>query len=441
MKEANVIALHKAGDRNIPNNYRPVSLTPIIAKIMESIMHDKLTSHIENNDLINSCQHGFRKNYSTTSNMIYFWNDITSYANNHHEISIIYTDLRKAFDSVPHDLLIYKLRRLGIQHNNIKWFSSFLENRQQSVRINDSISNHIHIQSGVPQGGVLSGTLFNLYIGDMVDDLRYLKASMYADDTKLYGPLLDQQTKQHIQTDIDSVVNWCKRWRLSLNVNKCFFLHYRPAHSNQEYPTYFMDDCELQRKESARDLGVTVCQNLKLHDQVSKACKDATRQINIIRRTFVSRDPKFLASMYKMHVRPRLEYCIQMWNPVYAGDIERMEKVQNRYTRLVINGQSMTPAQRNHRLGITSHRTRRLRGDLIQMYKMISDTSLFPRSSITRTRGHSQKLEVPVARNNIRKHSFTVRNVNVWNSLPAEIVNAETINVFKSKIDLYLAQN
>ena len=441
MKESTVVALHKAGDTSEPSNYRPVSLTPIIAKVMESIMHDNLLVHIENNQLIHESQHGFRKNHSTTTNLIYFWNDITNYANKKNEISIIYTDLRKAFDSVPHDLLLFKLSKLGIQNENFQWFASFLENRQQAVRINDSSSIPIHAASGVPQGGVLSGTLFNLFIGDMVHELKYLKASLYADDAKFYGPVHDSQSKLLIQEDINRVVDWCDRWRLRLNTSKCFFIHYRPPRSTGDYPTYFIGEDELQRRQSGRDLGVTVSENLKLHEQVQRACKEATKQINIIRRTFVSRNPEFLANMFKMHVRPKLEYCAPMWNPTYSGDIQRLEKVQNRFTRLLPNARTMTPAERNRRLGITSHETRRLRGDLIHMFKLSHDTSLFPRCTDPRTRGHSKKLQVPRMNNDLRKHSFAVRNVPTFLERSTRRNCKFREYCFKSRIDYFFSEN
>ena len=127
----------------------------------------------------------------------------------------------------------------------------------------------------------------------------------------------------------------------------------------------------------------------------------------------------FLASMYKMHVRPKLEYCVQTWNPVYAGDIDMIEKVQNRFSRLLPHGSILSPQERNRVLGITSHQTRRLRGDLILMYQLIDNNrNMFQRSVDSRTRGHCKKLAVQHSNNNLRNHSFALRHINVWNALP-----------------------
>ena len=140
-----------------------------------------------------------------------------------------------------------------------------------------------------------------------------------------------------------------------------------------------------------------------------------------------------------MHVRPQMEYCGQTWDPVYSGDTIKMEKVQNRFTKLLRHGRVMTPAERNEALGITDHKTRRMRGDLIYMFKLMHNENLFTIASDGRTRGHSRRLRTNISRNNLRKHSFTERNVALWNSLPDNVVNSESLNIFKNKLDEYLS--
>ena len=149
----------------------------------------------------------------------------------------------------------------------------------------------------------------------------------------------------------------------------------------------------------------------------------------------MTRNPKFLESIYKSIVRPRLEYCVQAWNPVYSGDVIKMEAVQNRFTRLLNHGSVMTPTERNAMLHITDHETRRRRGDLIYTYKMLEKDSLFRRSTENRTRGNSKKLIIERCSNNIRKHYFSVRNVPQWNNLPEQVVSAESVNIFKNRLD------
>ena len=170
---------------------------------------------------------------------------------------------------------------------------------------------------------------------------------------------------------------------------------------------------------------------------MDNACKKANRQISTIRRTFKSRNPRFLETMFKTYVRPHLEYCVQVWSPVNKGDITAMELVQNRFTRMLPQSSVMTQEERNRTLKITSHQCRRLRGDLIYIYKLFS-TKLFVPSTNSSTRGHNKKLTLQFARNNIRKHSFGLRSIENWNNLPENIVNAPNLNIFKSRLDDFL---
>ena len=130
LKSANVIPLHKKGKKNLAKNYRPISLTPIITMIFGNIYADHLVKHLDDNHIISNAQHGFRRIRSTKSNMLEFWDTITEYADQSIPDTVIYTDLRKAFDSVPHDLLLQKLEAYGIKGRNLEWLRSYLDNRK-----------------------------------------------------------------------------------------------------------------------------------------------------------------------------------------------------------------------------------------------------------------------------------------------------------------------
>ena len=356
------------------------------------------------------------------------------------EIVVIYTDLRKAFDAVPHDLLLFKLQKYGISGRTLSWMKSFLTDRSQRVRINNSFSDTIKIESGVPQGGVLSGLLFIVYINDMPENLRYLKCSMYADDAKLFTPILSSDSHQQIQEDLNALRKWCESWRMRLNAEKCFLLHYKPRGRNSTPPHLLINNVPLETRETASDLGVIISHDLKFHEQVSAACKKATKQINIIKRTFVSRSPFFLliCTVQDVCEAPFRTLCIAVWNPSYVGDILSLEKTQNRFTKLLRHGSVMTSGERNVYLGISSHKARRLGGDLLFMYKRFDEGRLFQPVTNPRTRGHSKKICLEIINNSLRQHSFAVRSVREWNSLPEEIVSAPALNIFKNRLDSFM---
>ena len=360
LKSANVIPIHKGGDKTLPKNYRPISLTPIITKIFERIYADILTKHLDDHQILSPAQHGFRKKRSTTTNLLQFWDTVTDLADQSTPLSIIYTDLRKAFDSVPHDLLLQKLKAYGIQGKNLEWMRSYLSNRRQRVLINGTPSEYIEVESGVPQGGVLSGILFSLYINDLPNIIQKCHVSLYADDAKIYAAVRNNEDVKLIQKDIDALMEWCRKWRLNMSTEKCFFLHFIPRNSkNSITPIYKMNNEELERRSHAKDLGITISDDLKFHKHTQNICNKTKGEIGRIRRSFVTRSPCFLTNLYKTYVSPHLEFCSTVWNPVYQMDIDRIEKVQNKFTRLLKYSRVMTPAERNSYLNISTHQERR----------------------------------------------------------------------------------
>ena len=410
LKTAHITPLHKSSDRTLPNNYRPISITPIIAKIFESIVKDHIEAHLTKYHIISNLQHGFCKGKSTSTNLLEYWNTMTHLSEKSLSITVIYTDLKKAFDSVPHDMLLYKLRRIGIMGRTYEWLKNFLLNRTQIVEINRKLSSPVGVESGVPQGGVLSGMLFSIFINDLPDALRTCSISLYADDAKKFSPIYDHTTIQLIQEDLNRLTAWCKQWRLNLNPNKCFQIQYNPRSQARTFiPEYFIENHKLEQRANAKDLGVTISADLKFHKHVDNICSRANQEIGRIRRSFKSRSPQFLSNMYKLYVRPHIEYAVELWNPVYAGDVQKLEKVQNKMTRLLNHGSFMAPEERNTMLGIESHENRRRRGDLIVMFNHIDNNSFFNLREPSGRRGHSKTVIVPCPRNVLRSHSFACR--------------------------------
>ena len=442
MKKANISPIFKAGDRTDPSNYRPVSITPIIAKIFERIIKESIEQHVANNYILSEFQHGFRRNRSTSTNLIQFMNDLANYANESKSISIVYTDLRKAFDCVPHDLLLFKLSKYGITGKTNLWLEDFLANRLQKVRIGDEYSTSSEVLSGVPQGGALSGLLFSLYINDLAQHIEKASISLYADDAKIYLPIVSEESVADMQEDLNRMTKWCHDWRMSINPTKCYLLQYNPRATTRQFnPGYNIGNEPIRRSATIKDLGILMSEQLKFHSQVDHACRRAHAEINRIRRSFVCRSPKFIADMYKMFVRPHLEYAVEVWNPCSRGDILKMEKVQNKMTKLIPAGNLLNPHERNSALGLTTHEERRLRGDLINMYKHIENPSLFRMRNEPRFRGHSKTICIPISNCLIKKHSFSARSINKWNALPESVVNSENLNSFKRNIDIYMSAN
>ena len=179
-KQARVLPLHKSGGQEVMDNYRPISILPVISKIAEKAVNVQLEQYLHHHGLLNAFQSGFRRHHSTLTTVTYFCESIRRSTDAGKLTGALFIDLKKAFDTVPHDDLICKLRRFGFEENSLAWMASYLTNRSQAVCVGDELSSPMPVLSGVPQGSILGPVLFTLYINDLPSCIQF---SNIADDT------------------------------------------------------------------------------------------------------------------------------------------------------------------------------------------------------------------------------------------------------------------
>ena len=235
--DACVTAIHKKGLKSAVENYRPVSITSIICKFMESIVRDKIVDHMVVNDLISHKQHGFVPNRNCMSNLLTCLEKWTKLLENGDPIDVVYTDFAKAFDRVPHQRLLQKMKSLGIVGNTLNWVKSFLSGRRQRVRVENQYSLWKAVMSGIPQGSVLGPILFVLFINDM-PDVCTSTCQLFADDAKKFKKVRSQEDVDVLQDDLRKLHDWSTKWQLPFNLDKCKVLHL--GRSNQKH-VYVMD--------------------------------------------------------------------------------------------------------------------------------------------------------------------------------------------------------
>ena len=239
--EAYISPIYKKGNKNMCENYRPVSLTSVLCKLMESIIRDKLLEHMRKNDIISNKQHGFVPFGSCMSNLlicIEMWSEMIE-ANC--SMDVIYTDFAKAFDRVSHAKLLQKIKSVGIVGNTCVWIRSLLKDRSQKVRVDDAYSSSAKVKSGIPQGSVLGPIPFIIFINDMPDIIEST-CQMFADDANIFCKVNTNTDSMRLQDDLTRLSEWSKLWKLPFNIGKCKSLH--NGRSNNR-TIYKMDNQEL----------------------------------------------------------------------------------------------------------------------------------------------------------------------------------------------------
>jgi hypothetical protein len=440
---AHVVPIHKSGSTNDPANFRPISLTCNDSKLMESTVADALICHALEHNLLFPTQFGFLPRRSCMLQLIEFVDWLATVVNDKDCADVVYLDLRKAFDRVPKRRLLAKLKSQGVCGTLLKWLDSFLSNRSQSVLVNGTPSTSIEVTSGVPQGSVLGPVLFLYYINDI--DLHVSSGILkFADDTKLFRRLHVSHPASlaldlaDMQSDLNSLTQWCDQWMMEFNVKKCACLHF--GHNNP-CQQYFLGHDPIPNKSREKDLGVIISDSLKFSDHCSDAVRRAEYVLWCIRRSIQYMSKPIFLQLYKTLVRPILEYCSSVWCPHYVRDVQLIEKVQRRATKLHGPARHLDYDNRLRLLGIQSLATRRYRSDLILLYKIVHGlvdlpvAALFDFARDSGVRGHILKLQPrPAARVNSVKSTFAYRVISHWNQLPENVVCAPSVAAFKSRL-------
>lgn len=450
---SNVTPVFKKGSKSEPGNYRPVSLTSNICKLMERVINVPLGDYLNKNVLENT-QHGFRKGRSCQTNLIEFLDEVSGWIDDGKSVDILYLDFAKAFDKVDHERMMVKLAAAGVDGKLLAWIRDWLSNRYQRVVVDGEASEWLPVDSGLPQGTGLAGPLFTVFVGDM-DKVILAFLRKFADDTKLARIIQSIKDAELFQNDIDRLVEWAKEWAMVFNQAKCKVMHL--GHNNPRY-AYTMDGVTLSETEEERDLGVMIDSSLKPSTQCEIAAKKANQILGLITRSFHYRTKSTLVPLFKTLVRPKLEFAAAAWNPWLEKDIECLEKVQRRLIRMISNVKGSTYEEKLKDAGLTTLKDRRERGDLIEAYKTLNGFNNVIKASWFEIKDpvqnhHSTRSTTTMgdegdgvnrvsiarerARTEFRNQTYRFRTARGWNALPDNVRNAKSINAFKNAYDAW----
>ena len=440
---ATVIPIFKKGCPSDPTNYRPISLTCIPCKIMESIIKDHMLRHLESNNLLSATQHGFTSHKSTFTQLVECLHDWTSAAEQHLPVHIVYIDFSKAFDSVSHPKLLYKLSRLGFSDKLITWISAFLNNRYQRVKCGDSFSTLKPVTSGVPQGSVLGPILFLLFINDLAKQNLDCTIKLFADDLKIYKTIRSPLDYISIQNALNFISDWSDTWQLPISVIKCACLI---LGKKGEIHNYVLSGQVLPCVDNCMDLGIGIDRDLNFAQHISKIVSKAKSRCSLLLKCFISSDANTLVKAYTVYVRPLLEYNCAIWSPYFKKDINLIESVQRYFTRCMyrrLNLPIVAYDERLNVLGLLRLEARRIICDLVETFKLCKGYSCLDKSkyiSITNNhslRGHAYKLYKNRINTRVHRHFLFNRVINIWNVLPSNFFNTNVVASFKRKLETF----
>ena len=242
-KYADITPIFKKGDPSQAHNYRPISILPAMCKLFERILTEDMYDHLGRNHLITSAQYGFIKGRSTELQLLNCSCDWVNAIDTKLFADTVYIDLAKAFDTVSHNKLLYKLHKYGITGDILQWFSSYLDNRKQRVKLGNTFSSYADVTSGVPQGSCTGPLLFILYVNDLPDNKQptNITVNMFADDTKFTTVFSEPLDRVLLQNCLSSFTDWADLWQLQIAEHKCCVLSFgKPV-----LPTYYMKDVQL----------------------------------------------------------------------------------------------------------------------------------------------------------------------------------------------------
>jgi len=441
-KSANVTPIFKKGLSSCVSNYRSISITSVFCKLYERVIKTQMLSFLQDNKVINCNQHGFLSRHSTCTQLLETINDWSISLRNRHSVEAVYFDFEKAFQSVSHQKLIFKLASYGISGNLLLTLKDFLYNRFQRVVLPNGMSSFKPVGSGVPEGSVLGPLLFLIFINDITDLFTgTVGIKLFADDIKIYLEISDDSEWDCFQRSIDNISQWAATWQLKLNVQKCQQLHVSLSRSSVH--NFSLLNNNLHMSHCCRDLGINIDSRLTFGPHINSIVAKAHLRANQILRCFISRDPEILIKAFITYVRPLLEYCSPVWSPCSTGYINKIESVQRLFTKKLKDLSALSYNKRLDLLHIERLEYRRLQFDIIMCYKILhrlialSPDEFFTYSNILHTRGHPFKLIVPNSRINARANFFSVRIVKIWNNLPPAVVNATCLSSFINKLNCF----
>ena len=340
MKIAKVVPIFKnSGSDTIMKNYRPVSLLPVLSKVLERIVYNRLFHYLMKHNIFSPAQYGFLPNRSTELAILELQDRIMEITNNKESCVGVFMDLSKAFDTLDHKILLDKLNYYGIRGVALDWFCNYLSNRRQFVNIDGTSSGQLPISCGVPQGSILGPLLFLIYVNDLATVSKHAITILFADDTNLiYKASTYDELKLIIKSDLFKISDWFKANKLALNESKTKFIIFHTQYNKppDNFPI-ILNNIELERVDNAKFLGVMIQENLMWNTHINYISNKVSKATAILAKLKHYLPKYALKLIYNSLCLSHISYALPVWGAAPMSAIGRLHKLHKKGMRHVCN--------------------------------------------------------------------------------------------------------
>ena len=447
-KKARVTPIFKSDSALNPSNYRPISILPATMKIFERAVQQQLVSYFKDNEILCEEQSGFRQGHSTATATIHVTDYIFKNMDNGKLTGAAYLDLKKAFDTVDPETLLFKLQCIGIRGVEHTWFHNYLDERQQCVRFQNSLSSSATVTCGVPQGSILGPLLFIFFINDFKNCVTQCKLHMYADDTILMCSSKNvTDIKYDLEYDLQNAHKWFTNNKLHLNIAKCKFMLFGTDRRLQHIqpPDIILANENLEHVKHYKYLGLWMDSTLGWKYHLEKVRNKVKQRLGILRRVRHFVDRNLCLMLCNGLVLPLFDYCDIVYSNCNITEIVKLQRLQNRAAKLILQ----VPFDTNTHEVLSKlkwfYLTERLfYHRCIFMFNCFNFTSpdYLKRTFSVADHGHNTRsnsrrdLQIPRCRSGCGQKTFAYQGVKAWNSLTIATRSATTLNAFKNKLKL-----
>ena len=446
MKLGKVIPIYKnskKGNRLDKQYYRPVSILPVLSKIFEKYILNSMLGYV--NSILSDQISAYRKGYSCQHVLLKLTEEWRKHLDRNKEVGAVLIDLSKAFDCLPHELLIAKMSAYGFNKETLKFIYSYLNGRKQAVNIKGNLSKFLDILAGVPQGSILGPILFNIFLNDITEIFQNCNLRNFADDNTISGSAkTTDELVAYLENDANKAVDWITANNMIANASKFQAIIVKKNKQDTSGIKLNIRGTSIETSKEVNLLGITIDYKLSLSIHISEICRKAGNTLNGIKRLHNYFSQKERKILVKTYVLSYFNYCPLVWHFCGKGDLHKMEKLQERAIRFVTEDYTSEYANILKTLGESTLYLKRVRLIAQEVYKSINGQSpeyikelLKSRHANHPLRGDERPMQLYVPRVNqitFGQRSYTYEAPTLWNSLPIEYRQAENYILFRNLI-------